>query len=259
MKNITNKLLLIIMLVVATLFFQADIHAEETTENISIDIKYVEKGTDDAISGVIFQFYSDTITADGKCSGNLVGSGTSLPALMEIPLRGITENSGVCLKTVNVPEVYETINDMWIPTIGEANITVELSKTATSVGSFKVSIIDKETKKNMPDVGIKVCKTEDCKVVLFEKVGSISESNIAFDTYYLAITSVPNGYVKPKTKKFVLNADNSTFEYTIELEKQIKVPNTLSNVSKLFIICGLVGIIAGISLLYFNANTKEEI
>lgn len=106
---------------------------------------------------------------------------------------------------------------------------------------------------------VKVCKTEDCKDgPLFSGNGTYEKSNISFGTYYLVI-DVPTGYVKKNPVKFTLSSDNSDYVASIKLDAQTAVPDTLSTASRLILICGIVGIIAGVYLVYNNAKKQEQV
>lgn len=132
-----------------------------------------------------------------------------------------------------------------------------LSKTG-STGSITVKAVD--SKNNvLSGAKVKICKTEDCKDgALYSGNGTYSGKDIPYGTYYLVI-DVPKDYVTQSAIKFTLDSKNSTYSKDVKIEAKTAVPDTLSNVSKIFIICGIVGIIAGIYLVYTNAKKQEQV
>lgn len=129
-------------------------------------------------------------------------------------------------------------------------------------GTIKVSVVDK--KQNLlTGVKFQICEDRDCNSIK-NTATSTNESyiapNIPFGKYYIVVTEVPKGYVVPTTVEVVeLSASNTVAEKTIVIEATTNVPDTLSNISKLFLICGIVGIIAGTYLVYSNAKKQEEV
>ena len=135
-------------------------------------------------------------------------------------------------------------------------------KPIEKIGTIKVSVVDK--KQNLlTGVKFQICEDRDCNSIK-NTATSTNESyiapNIPFGKYYIVVTEVPKGYVVPTTVEVAeLSASNTVAEKTIVIEATTNVPDTLSNISKLFLICGIVGIIAGTYLVYSNAKKQEEV
>lgn len=131
-----------------------------------------------------------------------------------------------------------------------------------STGSIKISVVDKD-KKLLENVKFKICTDKDCENEKYNVTSTdeaYSVPNVPFDTYYVKIISVPDGYVLPKEEiKLELTAENPNITKTITIEATTKVPDTLSNISKLLILCGIVGIISGTILVYTNAKKQEQV
>ena len=135
-------------------------------------------------------------------------------------------------------------------------------KPIEKIGTIKVSVVDKN-KKLLTGVKFQICEDRDCNSIK-NTATSTNESyiapNIPFGKYYIVVTEVPKGYVVPTTVEVAeLSASNTVAEKTIVIEATTNVPDTLSNISKLFLICGIVGIIAGTYLVYSNAKKQEEV
>lgn len=135
-------------------------------------------------------------------------------------------------------------------------------KPIEKIGTIKVSIVDKN-KKLLTGVKFQICEDRDCNSIK-NTATSTNESyiapNIPFGKYYIVVTEVPKGYVVPTTVEVAeLSTSNTVAEKTIVIEATTNVPDTLSNISKLFLICGIVGIIAGTYLVYSNAKKQEEV
>ena len=83
--------------------------------------------------------------------------------------------------------------------------------------------------------------------------------NLPLGTYTIEEVKAPNGYAlneKKETIKLTENGKNYTVNFVnAEL---VKVPDTLSNFSKLITIAGLTGLLAGLGLLYFNKRKQEQ-
>lgn len=145
----------------------------------------------------------------------------------------------------------------------DATITAVLTVgDTTSTGSIKISVVDKD-KNLLENVKFKICTDKECEnekynVTSTDEVYSVP--NVPFDTYYVKIISVPDGYVLPKEPiKLELNEEKSNITKTITIDATTKVPDTLSNISKLLILCGIVGIISGTVLVYTNVKKQEQV
>lgn len=187
------------------------------------------------------------------------------------------KNDKICLVLYprTVPSGYELIERTYEYDAKSQQIFVELKKLdsgsddgsstdkepeqpTVTTGTIKVSFVNKDNKK-LTGVKYKLCEDSACKVV-YSSNSSGTHPGLDLNTYYIFVTEVPDGYALPRDViKITLNKDNTLYDEPIKLDAKISVPNTLLNASKVFTICGLVGMIAGISLLYFNAKKKEHV
>lgn len=246
-----------------------------TTVTTTINAGFMDKETKKYIAGVKFFLSQDNkkvpsgnaaiytsenkLLSIGPASG--VNVGTWYMVVTELPTG--YDDLDFFTYQVKASDAGKTIEAIAVLT---SNSSSEDDSTGTETpeveqGTIKINVVDKETGKALSDVGVQVCKTKTCEGndLMFAVTSSTIERNIAFGTYYIVVTSVPNSYEKPEPIKITLDKENPISTTKLEVLKQTEVPNTLSNASKVFIICGLIGMIAGISLLYFNAKKQEEI
>lgn len=210
------------------------------------------------ISGVKYSLYDNV-----NCSGTAIDTGTSSTSykshLFDAP-------DTYYIKTTYVPSGYNSVKcepiAVGVTSKDYGVILQSITETPeVEQGTIKINVVDKETGKALSNVGVQVCKTETCdgNDEKYAFTTASKELKVEYGTYYIVVSSVPNGYEKPETIKITVDKENPISTTKLEVLKQTEVPNTLSNVSKTFIICGLIGMIAGISLLYFNAKKQEEI
>ena len=170
----------------------------------------------------------------------------------------------LCVKVLEAPAGYESGGEYALAAPYEDSVRKEsiALKSVATTGTIKVNIVDKD-KKLLSGVKFKICEDKNCNSVK-NTATSTNESyiapNIPFGKYYIVISEAPKGYVVPTTIEEVeLSSSNTVAEKNIVIEATTNVPDTLSNISKLFLICGIVGIIAGTYLVYSNAKKQEEV
>lgn len=162
--------------------------------------------------------------------------------------------------TIDVPIVDDNKNTN-IDNNDHNNKNDNKDDNTQKIGTINLKVINKDYK-ILSDTKLKVCSDKDCKTVISEgKVIADSlykVSNIAYGKYYVSITDVPDGYVKPKDL-ITLTLNSGVLDEVIKIDTKTSVPNTASNYSIIIIVCGIIGIIVGGYLMYINIkkNMRE--
>lgn len=214
------------------------------------------------IADVKYEIWSSMTS--NKCSGDKLFTFTSKDKLYTNEFAVNNYEDTLCVKVLEAPEGYASNGEYALEPPFESSVRevkIALTSVATT-GTIKVNIVDKN-KKLLSGVKFKICEDKNCNSVK-NTATSTNESyiapNIPFGKYYIVISEAPKGYVVPTTIEEVeLSSSNTVVEKNIVIEATTNVPDTLSNISKLFLICGIVGIIAGTYLVYSNAKKQEEV
>lgn len=214
------------------------------------------------IAGVKYEIWSEMV--HNKCSGDKLFTFTSRDSLYTNEFAVNNYEDTLCVKVLEAPAGYESGGEYALAAPYEDSVRKEsiALKSVATTGTIKVNIVDKD-KKLLSGVKFKICEDKNCNSVK-NTATSTNESyiapNIPFGKYYIVISEAPKGYVVPTTIEEVeLSSSNTVAEKNIVIEATTNVPDTLSNISKLFLICGIVGIIAGTYLVYSNAKKQEEV
>lgn len=111
--------------------------------------------------------------------------------------------------------------------------------------------------------GVKIVIKDEAGKKVYEDESenkTIKVPDLEVGKYIVEVISVPNGYTLPKEPiEFEIDYDNEIANVEILISTKVNVPDTLSNVSKIFICAGIVGIIAGVYLVYSNAKKQEQV
>lgn len=187
----------------------------------------------------------------------------------------------VCIEEIEAPKGYKKISEKFCFTFdAEGNLDLDdeydfLKVTKRSASRYEIKVTN--LPENTTITSIKKIDANTNKVLAGAKLRLVDSNGKVIDewttteeshvinslnigTYYLEEIEAPEGYSINKTKKEIKITSNSQAQ-EIEFKNNplVKVPNTLITASKVFTICGIIGILAGISLLYFNAKKKEEV
>ena len=227
------------------------------------ELGFVDEGEQSKyIAGVKYEIWSEMV--HNKCSGDKLFTFTSRDSLYTNEFAVNNYEDTLCVKVLEAPAGYESGGEYALAAPYEDSVRKEsiALKSVATTGTIKVNIVDKD-KKLLSGVKFKICEDKNCNSVK-NTATSTNESyiapNIPFGKYYIVISEAPKGYVVPTTIEEVeLSSSNTVAEKNIVIEATTNVPDTLSNISKLFLICGLVGIIAGTYLVYSNAKKQEEV
>lgn len=227
------------------------------------ELGFVDEGEQSKyIAGVKYEIWSEMV--HNKCSGDKLFTFTSRDSLYTNEFAVNNYEDTLCVKVLEAPAGYESGGEYALAAPYEDSVRKEsiALKSVATTGTIKVSIVDKD-KKLLTGVKFQICEDKDCNSIK-NTATSANESyivpNIPFGKYYIVITEAPKGYVVPTTIEMAeLSASKTVVEKTIVIEATTNVPDTLSNISKLFLICGIVGIIAGTYLVYSNAKKQEEV
>lgn len=143
------------------------------------------------------------------------------------------------------------------PNTNNSNNKVDVNKENNVVsGNINISVVDNETKKLVSDTKIKICKTANCKEVLYQFDNSVIEQKLDFGTYYLIVTEYPKKYQKPDSFFFTIDKEQNYFEKVIVLEnKQIYDKLTILKISA---ICLCIAIVVAI-IIYFVKKVNREV
>lgn len=227
------------------------------------ELGFVDEGEQSKyIAGVKYEIWSEMV--HNKCSGDKLFTFTSRDSLYTNEFAVNNYEDTLCVKVLEAPAGYESGGEYALAAPYEDSVRKEsiALKSVATTGTIKVNIVDKD-KKLLSGVKFKICEDKNCNSVK-NTATSTNESyiapNIPFGKYYIVISEAPKGYVVPTTIEEVeLSSSNTVAEKNIVIEATTNVPDTLSNISKLFLICGIVGIIAGTYLVYSNAKKQEEV
>lgn len=228
----------------------------EQDEKIEVQIGYFYTENGEKKYKEDFQY---SLSENG-CSGDVFSYSTSAPYLRAREI--LATKKDLCLITNTIPDGWQLVNAEdanYEFELKEGNVVeIEVKQTDGTVGSIKVNFMD-EDEKQISGVKYNICKDAKCQSVLYSENPEGSFNNIPIGTYYLVVKEVPKGFVLPKDAiKITLTKDNNNASEKIVLAAQTAVPDTLLDVSKLITICGALGMVAGISLLYFNSKKKEQ-
>lgn len=223
---------------------------EDSKDTGSVHVSTIDKESKERVEGAVFKLCktatctsSNTLktSTDGQISISPVSVGEYYLVVTSVPTGYIKPSARKI--TVTKGNTYEE--------------DIILSKEVNS-GSVDVKAVDSNSKV-LTTAKVKVCKTSDCKDgALYSNSGNLERSGIPFGTYYLVV-DVPEGYVTPSALRFTLDSDEPNYNRTIKISAKTTVPDTLSNASKIFIACGIIGIIAGIYLVYTNVQKQKQV
>lgn len=127
------------------------------------------------------------------------------------------------------------------------------------VGTINLKVVDKNNK-ILANTKLKVCADKKCADIVSE--GSVQSGavykikNLEYGKYYVSIYEVPDGYVKPNTV-VTLTLDSESHDEVITIDAKTVVPDTLSNLSVIAMVCGIIGIILGGYLMYINIKKSQ--
>lgn len=84
-------------------------------------------------------------------------------------------------------------------------------------------------------------------------------SNLPLGFYTIEEVKAADGYTSVQKVNFELATAGEMYTVELTTSPLVKVPDTLSNFSKVIIAAGITGLLAGLGLLYFSGKRKEEV
>lgn len=162
------------------------------------------------------------------------------------------------------PQGYDLSNEIFTVTLDEQTqsdeITIENNLKVEEKGTVVIKKIDSETKEYVIGAIMRIVDKNGEEFARWTTTNSTYSIDLPYGTYILEEVSAPEHYSTSNTRKqFEIKEGDSNISLEFANDKIVDVPNTLTDLSIILIILGLVGLSSGSWLIYSNYKKEEQI